>query len=200
MIRVLDIGIGNINSVCNMLEFLNINYEKVPFIEQDTKKLILVGNGNFISVIDKLRETGNSEAIKKLVDNDNTHILGICIGAQVFGNYSEEGDCLGLGILNFDILKIKGSENLKVPNVGWHNLITKGIDSTNIFINTRFYFSHSYEMTNFIDSSVHSFISIDNQKIVASFKYNKILGVQFHPEKSHKYGLNLFSKFNSYEI
>ena len=200
MIRVLDIGIGNINSVCNMLEFLNLDYEKVTYIELDTKKLILVGNGNFLSVIEKLKDTGNFEALKKLVANNTTHILGICVGAQIFGNYSEEGNCQGLGIVNFDILKLKSTKNLKVPNVGWHSLVTKESPAFEGLMEVRFYFSHSYEMTNFVDSSVNSYIVIGNQKIVSSFTYNKVWGVQFHPEKSHKFGLSLLHKFSNYEV
>ena len=200
MIRVLDIGIGNIDSTCNMLDYLNIEFEKVNRVEEDTIKLILIGNGNFSSVIEKLKLTGNDIAIKNIIKNKHSSILGICIGAQVFGNYSEEGNCYGLGVLDFDILKIESSKYLKVPNVGWHELQTIDYNLNSPIANSRYYFSHSYEMTNFKEKIISSHICVGEKKIVSSFQHNNIIGVQFHPEKSHKFGFNLFRKFSSNEI
>lgn len=198
MISIINSGIGNVGSIKSMLEYLNIKSEIITTKREieHAEKLILPGVGSYDKGVNKLKENDLFEAIKLRATVDNIPILGICLGMQLLLDSSEEGTLSGLGLIEgrCEAFKLK---NLKCPHMGWNNttikqenrLITKSKDVQ------RFYFVHSYYAT------------VCEENVLATTKYgikfasaimkNNIFGVQFHPEKSHNFGLKLFTKFNN---
>lgn len=200
MIGIIDYGLGNLGSIKNMLKIIG---EKV-IISSDTSeldkcnKLILPGVGAFDAGMSKLNETGLAQYIKNAASLDKKPILGICLGMQLLGNTSEEGRMDGLGLIPFETKRFQVKDlNLKVPHMGWDIVdIKKDIPLThNLFDQRqRYYFVHSY----------HAVCeSIDNVMMTCDYGYefaaaavkDNIMGVQFHPEKSHSFGMKLLENF-----
>ena len=201
LIYIPNLSIGNTNSVINMIQKIN---GKVILIDKpndllDAKKIILPGVGSFDHGMNELRENGWDVVLQKLVIDQNVPILGICLGMQLFFNDSEEGKLSGLGWVDGSVKKIKISENkaIKIPHMGWNNISIKRNNSliqNNTTVQNRFYFVHSYYANcNDYDDIVAT--TFHGSEITAAIIKNNIYGVQFHPEKSHKFGLNLLKNF-----
>ncbi len=195
MIGILDYGVGNIASIANMLDYLNISYvfvrEKSDF--NKTTKLILPGVGSFDFAMKKLYE---KEFINSIISfaNENKILIGICLGMQLLGNRSEEGIELGLKLIDFDVKSLKDKTTLNVPNMGWSEVSKNPIyfDTT---VKDKYYFVHSFYVPESTNSEKYETIMKCNYgfNFSAAIKKNNIYGFQFHPEKSHKYGMNLFN-------
>jgi glutamine amidotransferase len=200
-IVVIDYGMGNLGSIANMLKYLGasavISADKSVIEKAD--KLILPGVGHFDRAMQNIKKFDLFNLLQFKVLDQQTPIMGICLGMQLLCNSSEEGIDKGLAFVDADVVKFnfEKSQNLKVPHMGWNkvelakpnSLITNGLTEE-----ARFYFVHSYYVTCKNESDVltrawygHSFVS--------SIEKNNIVGVQFHPEKSHKYGVTLFRNF-----
>lgn len=194
---------GNLGSIKNMLSFLGYNS-----IISDQKKdidnsdfLILPGVGKFDHAMENINKLNLEEVIKKNVLDKKIPILGICLGMQLMCLKSEEGTKNGLSLIDYEVKKFKFDEknNLKVPHMGW-NFLKNTSDSTlfkGINGNLRYYFVHSY----FVEDSNNPFKSSLTEygiNFVSSFEKNNLFGVQFHPEKSHRYGKELFKNFLTY--
>lgn len=202
MIGIIDYGMGNLFSVSKALERLNVPF----FISDEREKLmnanglILPGVGSFRDAMVRLNESGLSEMIKQFVETGKP-LLGICLGMQLLFDDSEEnGLTKGLGLLSGHVERLPGrtSEGLdyKVPHMGWNKLTFK---RPTIIINNicegHVYFVHSYYV------KTH-----DEEVIIASSDYHievpavvgkkNILGMQFHPEKSSKLGMQLLKNFS----
>lgn len=201
MIAIIDLEIGNVKSVANMLRKVGQDSEiiKTPDKLNNIKKIILPGVGAFDAAMSKLEESGFLEILNKLVLKDEIPILGICLGMQLLANYSEEGMKPGLGwikgkVVKFDVSKFHNS--LKVPHMGW-NLI-KVEKEQPLFVKVpktmRFYFVHSYHF----QCDNHNDVSASAKygyKFCAGVQKHNIMGVQFHPEKSHKFGKQVLKNF-----
>lgn len=200
MITIVKSGTGNFLSVLRMLEVLGANailtddYNKISAAE----KIILPGVGHFDGIANSLDELKLTDLIKKKATIDQVPLLGICVGMQFLCNYSEEGKRPGLGLIDANVLKLPQdlSNKIKIPHMGWNNvdvikdnaLIRDG-DSIN-----RFYFVHSYYVKpNANDVTIG--VAEHGIKFCAAFSKKNIFGVQFHPEKSHKFGKKLFERF-----
>ena len=206
MITIIDYGAGNIKSIQNMLKKLGAASRissNVGEIEE-AEKLILPGVGHFDHGMKNLKSSGLIEVLNSKVVEQKCPILGICLGAQLLGDKSEEGEEPGLGwvpmkVVKFD--KTRMDAKLKVPHMGWNlvklnkkaenNPLMKGLENE-----ARFYFVHAFHM-----------LPNDNNHILTTSTYgyefasaiwlNNIYGVQFHPEKSHVFGLKLLENFAS---
>ena len=201
MIIILDYDMGNILSVKNMLH--SIGYDDV-LISNDHSEiikadgLILPGVGAFDYGMQNLSKFGLINLIKEIAINDQKPILGICLGMQLLGIDSEEGEKKGLGLIPFHTKRFRPSEEYKVPHMGWDEVeITKRnlpILKHVISYPPRYYFVHSYYAVCDDENDILMKCSYENDFAAAVSKEN-IYGVQFHPEKSHKFGKEIMKGF-----
>jgi glutamine amidotransferase len=197
MIAIIDYGTGNVMSILNMLSFIGVQAKVInnPKDISTATKLILPGVGSFDNAMNQIKNKWQEELhthalIKK------KYILGICLGMQLMCNKSEEGSMDGLGWIDGIVNKFQFSHSdFKIPHMGWNYVQTKkenpllDIDELN-----RFYFVHSYHvlLSNINDELCETSYGYN---FTSAFNKNNIFGVQFHPEKSHKYGFSLLKKF-----
>ncbi|UVL85601.1 imidazole glycerol phosphate synthase subunit HisH [Pseudomonas sp. B21-028] len=198
MIVVVDYGVGNIASVLNMLKRVGAKAKASNSREdiEQADKLILPGVGAFDAGMQTLRKSGLIEVLNEQVLRKQKPVMGVCLGSQMLGNGSEEGCEPGLGWIDMDIVRFEKREGRKVPHMGWNEVapqlqhpILTGINQQ-----SRFYFVHSYYMLPRHAENTLLTANYDQQFTAAVVKDN-ILGFQFHPEKSHKFGMQLFKNF-----
>ena len=200
MIVIVDYGLGNSMSVINMLKRLNQEACISNEIEviQNANKLILPGVGHFKRGIENLEKSGLDKILNEEVLVKKKPILGICLGMQLMTKHSEEGDTKGLGWVDAETIKFKNSQNknLKIPHMGWNSvLVTKNNRLFNKDELQRFYFVHSYYVRCKNEQAVLGTTDYIT-KFTSAFSQNNIYGVQFHPEKSHLFGLKLLENFS----
>ncbi len=200
MITVVDYDIGNLAAVANMFKRIGVECEITSDVEKirNATKLVLPGNGAFDACMKALRHTGLIPVLEEKVLQNLTPLLGICVGAQMLGHGSEEGVEKGLGWLDMVVKRFPSTLNLKIPHMGWaeveqtrpQDALVSGLEER-----ARFYFVHSYYMqpANQRDVLLAAHYGIDFAAAVSSAN---IVGVQFHPEKSHRYGKQLLERFS----
>ena len=200
MIVIIDYEMGNIGSVSNMLKKIGRKSEitRSPEKIQQADHLILPGVGSFDSGVEQLEKLGLVELIRKKVLIDKTPILGICLGAQLLLEKSEEGQKAGLGLVQGEVIrfKLQADSKLRIPNMGW-NQIEKVKSNKLVDVlpeNPRFYFVHSYHFK-MAQSEDQLLMSEYGYSFCSAFQHENIAGVQFHPEKSHKFGMSLLRNF-----
>lgn len=200
MIVIVNYGLGNLNSISNMLLKIGVK-NKISSSYTDilnSEKLILPGVGAYDAGIRNIRKNNLYDLLNEVVLIHKKPILGICLGMQLFGNYSEEGKEHGFGWIDFYCKKFefKDEKIIKIPHVGWNYV--KIVRNNNLIYNTdeknRFYFVHSYHAVcenydNVIMETEYGY------KFASAVKKDNIYGVQFHPEKSHRFGLQLLKNF-----
>jgi len=201
MIVVLDYGMGNVGSIMNMLKKIGAR-AKIAFDTEtidSADKLILPGVGAFDKGMELLEEKGFVDAIKRNVIEESKPLLGICLGMQMLGRKSEEGKKLGLNLIPFDNIKfrIDNSFGLKIPHMGWDYIDICNQNSPlveNIGNNQRYYFVHTYHA---VCDNKQDILMESNYgySFTAAVQHNNIYGTQFHPEKSHNFGMKLLSNF-----
>ncbi len=200
MITIVNYGMGNLGSVQNMFKRIGVPSEISgdPAIIAKSTRLLLPGVGAFDAAMQKIADSGLLTVLNKKVLEDKVPTLGICLGMQLLTNSSEEGVLPGLGWIPAKTVKFKFAPDskLKVPHMGWNYVFSKKDSplTDNLPEEPRFYFVHSYFVqcdneedvltTTPYGSDFHSIIQKDN-----------VYGAQFHPEKSHKYGMKLLANF-----
>lgn len=204
MIVIIDYGVGNLTSIKNMLK--RINVEAVISAEADdigkADKLILPGVGSFDYGMTQLHESGLIKILDEKVLVQKTPVLGICLGVQLLTESSEEGKQKGLGWIKgrtvaFNKLRLHGDQ--KIPHMGWTDI--KEYEKSKLFNemyeDPRFYFVHAYhlELVNAGDILATASYGYD---FPVGVEHENIIGVQFHPEKSHKFGMKLLENFVKY--
>jgi len=201
MITIVDYGLGNIKAFANIYKQLNINFAIASnaIDLQHATKLILPGVGAFDHAMEQLEQSGMRQPLEELVFGKKLPVIGICVGMQILARSSDEGKLKGLGwidanVKKFDVSKIEYTTHL--PHMGWNdvkpvkdNNTLKGLEK-----DAKFYFLHSY----YFDCN-------DQADVIATADYgiefacainkDNIYGVQFHPEKSHHYGIRLLQNF-----
>lgn len=200
MIAVINYGMGNTGSILNMLKKIGVEALTTDKIEiiQKADKIILPGVGTFDNGMQNLHDLGLVEAIKTELLENKKPFLGICLGMQLLGRNSEEGQMEGLNLIPFENKKFafNSSLNLKIPHMGW-NIVNFNTDDPlfdGITEVQRYYFVHSYHAV--CDNAENSLISCNyGYDFTAAVKRDNIYGVQFHPEKSHKFGMKLIENF-----
>ncbi|HAT53547.1 MAG TPA: imidazole glycerol phosphate synthase subunit HisH [Betaproteobacteria bacterium] len=205
-ISIINYGCGNIGSIVNMLKHIGVEAEVISEAEQINKarKIILPGVGKWDSGVQYLRESGILSALEQRVLSDRIPILGICLGMQLLLDSSEEGSLPGLGWIEgtvraFDFSQMDlGSKRLAVPHMGW-NTVTVTHDcmlTESLGERSKFYFVHSY----YADLECSENILLQSQyghTFTSAVRKENIYGLQFHPEKSHRHGMNIMKSFAS---
>jgi glutamine amidotransferase len=201
MLTIVDYGVGNLASIRNMLKKIGveamISSKKEDILAAD--KLILPGVGAFDTCAEKLQQSGLLETLEQKVIKEKTPVLGVCVGMQLLTDGSEEGKLPGLGWIKGRIVKFnqgKLPSSLKIPHMGWREVkLNKQSRLFNeMFEEPRFYFVHSYHPV--LDNAADALVTADyGYSFVAGMEHENIMGVQFHPEKSHKFGMKLLENF-----
>lgn len=205
MITIINYGVGNLGSIKNMLKKAGVK-SRISSTEEEiaeAEKLILPGVGAFDYGMSQLKKAPYFETLNKRVQEDKIPVLGICLGAQLLTEGSEEGELKGLGWIKGRTIKFreeKMNQTLKVPHMGWNEVNTQKESKLfeEMYEEPRFYFVHTYhiECEDDQDVLVRSTYGYD---FIAGVENENVVGVQFHPEKSHKFGLKLLTNFaNNY--
>lgn len=195
---IVDYGIGNLSSISNMLK--KVGGEGMIISEADkilaAKKIILPGIGAFDTGMLNLIQRNLDGVIREAVDK-GAYLLGICLGMQLLFEKSEEGKTRGLSLLGGEVKKISFTDNLslKIPHMGWNFI--KPIKNSHLFLTNdeqmRFYFVHSYHVS--CAAELTSATTHYGYEFPAAVEKNNVMGVQFHPEKSHKFGMKILKRF-----
>jgi len=204
-VNSMDIGLlrmpgANYGSIARMVEKVggSVEYINNPDDLTHAEKLILPGVGSFDKAMIQLKKKGFIDILVNRIVADNIPILGICLGMQLLCNNSEEGDENGLGLIDAEVKKFRfySECTLKVPHMGWN--IVRAVRDNPLISSTgeydRFYFVHSYYVEP-NDTSMTIGTANYGHEFCASFQKDNIFGVQFHPEKSHRYGMGLMKRF-----
>lgn len=200
VIGVLRYGIGNSTSILRMCKVSGIDARVVDYPEETAAvdRLILPGVGHFDSCVEALRQRGLDEIVRNFVQKEGKPVLGICVGAQILGRMSDEGNLHGLSILEHDTVRID-APGLPIPHMSWEDVdVTDGSPFRDAFRSSpRFYFTHSYVLR-----------AADPAAVSATFQYGgtlhaathqgSVVAVQFHPEKSHRFGRELLAWYSEW--
>jgi glutamine amidotransferase len=202
VIGILEYGMGNVGSIKNMLNRISVSSELISDPAQLDRydRLILPGVGSFDAGMTRLEQSGLRGRLNELA-KQGMPILGICLGMQLLGRRSEEGKLPGLGWIQAEVVRFlveahSTSERLKVPHMGW-NIVSPTNDPPLFQClagEPRFYFVHSYHMVCDNPADVIATVNYGGP-VTAAVQHGNILGVQFHPEKSHKFGMKLLENF-----
>lgn len=200
MIVIVDYGMGNLGSILNMLKKIGAD-AIISSNAKDIKgadKLILPGVGSFDNGMKNIIDLGLLAALNRKVIDAKAPVLGICLGMQLFTVKSQEGTLPGLGWISGQTVKFRldSRKQLKIPHMGWNTVTAKKKNPILECLEgqLQFYFLHSYHVicNNEEDVLAKTYYGYD---FVSAIAKENITGVQFHPEKSHKYGMRLLSNF-----
>ena len=200
MIYIINYGVGNLSSIANIIKKVGGESEIINDVSllKTAKKIILPGVGAFDHGMKKLAEHGWIEGLNDAVLNRKIPVLGICLGMQLLCKSSEEGILPGLGWIDAEVKKFSFPEgsDLKIPHMGWNTVKVKK-DNPLLKITDeeqRFYFVHSYRV---VCNNSEDTLATTNYGVefTSSLSHNNILGAQFHPEKSHRFGMSFLKNF-----
>jgi glutamine amidotransferase len=203
MITIVDYGMGNVGSILNMLRYLGhdarISSQQVEI--RSASKLIMPGVGAFDAGMKNLAAAGLRDALDECVLEKMVPILGICLGMQLLSKSSEEGTERGLGWLDAQTVRFRldaSATELKVPHMGWNLVHARRADPllAGLEHEARFYFVHSYHLVCH-DSADELGCTNHGYTFTSIVRRGHIQGTQFHPEKSHRFGMKLLGNFAS---
>ena len=198
MLVIVDYGVGNLGSLLNMCKYIGVDAQLGNTKEQilSASHLLLPGVGAFDKGMNSLNESGLIDALNEAVLQRKIPVLGICLGMHMMTSRSEEGTLPGLKWIDASVKRICTNGEVKVPHMGWSRLDIS-VDSK-IFSMTekdsRYYFVHSYcvKCKNEDDSAAQV---VYGERFDVAFERENIFGVQFHPEKSHHFGMQILKNF-----
>lgn len=201
MIALVDYGLGNIQAFANIYNRLNIPVS----IAQDgetlakAERVILPGVGAFDWAMSRLNQSGMRECLDDLVMNRKVPVLGICVGMQMMATRSDEGEVPGLGWIDAEVKKFdmsNSNQHTRLPHMGWNDVAASEFDDIfgGMEDGSRFYFLHSYYFSPARQRDVLG-ITDYNGRFASAVRSGNIFGVQFHPEKSHRWGVQLLKNF-----
>jgi imidazole glycerol-phosphate synthase subunit HisH len=198
MIAIVDYGVANLGSMRNMLRRIGTEAQlaAAPETILAADKLILPGIGAFDHGMSELAARGLDEPIRQRVLRDRKPILGVCLGMQLLGRGSEEGNRPGLGLIDAHCEKLRAGAELRVPHMGWNHLRPQRPSAllAELDAQSRFYFVHSYHLVCERPQDVLA-TAVYGIEFTAMIQRDNIHGAQFHPEKSHRYGMRMLQNF-----
>lgn len=199
MITIINYGLGNLGSISNMLKKIGVEAKITSETEEilKAKKIILPGVGAYDAAMKRIDELKWREVLIQKARIEKIPFLGICLGMQLLTRGSEEGVRKGLDLVPADTVRFSAIGDLKIPHMGWNyvrrntqSLLTSGFTEE-----YRFYFVHSFKVV--CDDSKYSILKTNYGGDFDSAVQNEnVFGTQFHPEKSHKYGMELLMNFS----
>lgn len=201
MIVVIDYGMGNLGSILNMLKKIGAPAQVSSNADDIARasKLILPGVGAFDAGMKRLAELNLIDLLNDKALNQKTPTLGVCLGMQLLTRKSQEGVLPGLGWIAGETVRFHFDSqhaHLKIPHMGWNTITLEkpgalfaGLDST-----ARFYFVHSYHIVCECADDVVTTTEY-GYAFVSALERDNIFGAQFHPEKSHKFGMRVLKNF-----
>lgn len=198
MITIIDYGMGNLGSVVNMLHHVEVECEVAgdPARIAGASRILLPGVGAFDAAMERIDATGIRPILDEKALRERVPVLGICLGMQLLTRGSEEGSRRGLGWIEADTHRLPSDLGLKIPHMGWNVAertrpcpLTDRLEGE-----IRFYFVHSYyvQTENPEDTILRTHYGVD---FAAAIQRGNIMGAQFHPEKSHRFGMQLLKNF-----
>ncbi|MGE0587556.1 MAG: imidazole glycerol phosphate synthase subunit HisH [Cyclobacteriaceae bacterium] len=199
MVVIVDYGVGNLMAIQNIIKKVGgkSTISSDSKIIKSAEKLILPGVGSFDYCAAQLQHRNLIPILEEEVFVNNKYILGLCVGAQLMTKESEEGNLAGLGWVRASTRRFDRTRVPVIPHMGWADVafgrsgLTKDLDS-----DARFYFVHSYHFV-FEDQGQVLGTAKFGYEFACAFQRDNIFGVQFHPEKSHRYGMRMFKNFIS---
>ena len=199
---IIDLQTSNIKSVIGACKKVNLKYQlsSNPKDLKKAKSMILPGVGSFRTAMNFLKKKKLIKPIKKFYESGKP-IMGICLGMQLFFRESSEyGITKGMNIINSNVEKFTFKNKCRIPNIGWSAISTKkkfnNIILRNINKKKTFYFVHSYYVK--VENDINSILKTEHAiKFDSAINNDNIFGVQFHPEKSHKNGMQLLKNFSN---
>jgi glutamine amidotransferase len=201
MITIVNYGMGNIGSIRNMCAYLGIEacVSDDPESIASADKLILPGVGAFDNAVKNLKSTGLWDALNVAVKKRGQPLLGICLGMQLLSRRSDEGILEGLGWIDAETVGFSfpsETGGFKIPHMGWNkiNVYREGELFTDLQSSSKFYFVHSFHVRCAVESNILTTTHYGIE-FVSSLNNGNVYGVQFHPEKSHRYGMKLLRNF-----
>lgn len=200
MIVLVDYGLGNIQAFANIYRRLGLPVATAKTPEQldGARKIVLPGVGAFDWAMSKLGASGMREKLDEMVLSRGADVLGVCVGMQMMAKGSEEGSLPGLGWIDADVVRFdtaRFNQRTHLPHMGWNDVEVAAADSLFRDIEgPRYYFLHSYHVRPRSDDTVLATASYGD-RFVAAVRAGNIYGTQFHPEKSHGWGISLLKNF-----
>jgi imidazole glycerol-phosphate synthase subunit HisH len=201
VISIVDYGVGNIQAIANIYKRLNIPVGRARTAEElaGAEKIILPGVGSFDWAMARLDQSGMRAVLDDLVLSKRKPVLGICVGMQMMAKRSEEGSLNGLGWVDAEVKKLNGAGRTRahrLPHMGWNDVEPCGEEGLfrDIGGTGRFYFLHSYY---FAPKDQKAILALTDYggAFASSVRAGNIYGVQFHPEKSHQWGVQVLKNF-----
>jgi glutamine amidotransferase len=201
VIAIIDYGVGNVAAVSNIYKKLDIAAALVSTVEglHESDRIVLPGVGSFDWAMERLNRSGLRPALDQAVLEQRKPILGICVGMQMLARGSDEGHLPGFGWIDGRVKRFdpqRGGKRTQLPHMGWNDV--QPANSASLFadlsVGARFYFLHSYHFE--VANAVNLLAETDyNGNFASAVQAANIFGVQFHPEKSHQWGVKLLSNF-----
>lgn len=199
MITLVDYGLGNVQAFANIYKRLGVSYAIASDADGliGASRLVLPGVGAFDWAMQRLDLSGMRPSLDDLVLNQQVPVLGICVGMQIMATRSDEGQEPGLGWIQGEVKRFDSqlfNTKTKLPHMGWNDIFPVNHPLFAGIFDPRFYFLHSY----FFQPSCLDVVLAEaeyGQRFAASVGVRHILGVQFHPEKSHHWGVHLLRNF-----
>lgn len=202
---IVDFGVGNLRSVQKMFE--RVGTRAVISSDADViasaERLVLPGVGHFGSTVAAFRQSGLEQPLRHAVCSKGSALLGVCVGAQMLMTHGDEGDVSGLDlipgrVIRFDFSALDAhAREMRIPHMGWRSL--ELIQASPLFptgTTPRFYFTHSFHPKPAIDTDTLA-LARYGYDFAAAFGRGRVWGVQFHPEKSHVFGMDLLTRFST---
>ncbi|WP_460800586.1 imidazole glycerol phosphate synthase subunit HisH [Microbacterium sp. GXF6406] len=197
-VTVIDFGLGNIGSVVNMFKRIGVQPKVAQSSDEvlSAERILLPGVGAFDRGMERLDSAGLTSSVKTFAESGRP-VLGICLGMQLLLDSSEEGTSAGLGLIPGRSIRFAEASGLRVPHMGWNRISATREDPilADPADDQRFYFVHSYHAVP--ANPAHQLASTTYGKPFTSMiRDNNVIGAQFHPEKSHKFGMTLLQRFS----